>query len=147
MMAFKLKNHTSQSVIDVFDDIEKKIWIYIFKTIFPVILTDRESEFSSPEDIEIDRNTGEVLSQVFYCDSRQSQQKGKIEKNHVELWKIFPKGTDFNNYSQRDLDKALSNINSYPRKSLNLNSPSDVVKTTKPECILKLNHAKKIALM
>ena len=87
-----------------------------------------------------------MLSQVFYCDSRQSQQKGKIEKNHVELRKIFPKGTDFNNYSQKDLDKALSYINSYPRKSLNLNSPIDVVKTTKPECVLELNLAKKIAL-
>ena len=146
MMAFKLKDHTSQSVIDIFDDIKQKIGIDTFKTIFPVILTDRGSEFSSPEDIEIDKNTGEVLSQVFYCDSRQSQQKGKIEKNHVELRKIFPKGTDFNKYSQKDLDKALSYINSYPRKSLNLNSPIDVVKTTKPECVLELNHAKKIAL-
>ena len=55
MMAFKLKDHTSQSVIDIFDDIKQKIGIDVFKTIFPIILTDRGSEFSSPEDIEIDK--------------------------------------------------------------------------------------------
>ena len=146
MLIFLIESASQKCVQAVFDELNEKLGTEIFQRLFPVILTDRGSEFSSPEDIEIDKDTAEVLTNIFYCDSRQSQQKGKIEKNHVELRKIFPKGTDFNKYSQKDLDKALSYINSYPRKSLNLNSPIDVVKTTKPECVLELNHAKKIAL-
>ena len=146
MMAFKLKDHTSQSVVDVINDIKKQIGIETFKLVFPAILTDRGSEFSSPEGIERDAETGELVTRVFFCDSRQSQQKGKIEKNHVELRKIFPKGTDFNKVSQKELNNALSQINSYPRKILNFSTPFDVMKTTKPECILELSHAKKITL-
>ena len=51
MMAFKLKDHTSQSVVDVINDIKKQIGIETFKLVFPAILTDRGSEFSSPKEM------------------------------------------------------------------------------------------------
>ncbi|MEG1821232.1 MAG: hypothetical protein RR201_03230 [Malacoplasma sp.] len=61
--------------------IKEKIGIDTFKQSFKLILTDRGVEFSNPKDIEFHSETGELLTHIFYCDSRQSQQKEKIEKN------------------------------------------------------------------
>lgn len=146
MLAFKLKDHTSNRIIEVFDWIKEQLGTDVFKQTFPIILTDRGSEFSNPNGIEMDKDTNELLTHVFYCDSRQSQQKGKIEKNHEELRKIFPKGFDFNSITQDELNKALSHINSYPRKLLNYKSPYDLFsKYTNPN-VLNLNKSTKISL-
>lgn len=80
MLAFKLYDHTSNSVINVFNLIKSKIGNELFKTTFHVILTDRGTEFSNPSLVEYDEKTGKKLCSIFFCDSRQSQQKGKIEK-------------------------------------------------------------------
>ena len=80
MLAFKIKDQTSNSIIEIFDHIKNSVGNKIFSQYFKVILTDRGKEFSNPIAIEIDKNTNEKLISVFYCDSRQSQQKGKIEK-------------------------------------------------------------------
>lgn len=145
MLAFKLKDHTSSSVIAVFNLIKEKLGAEIFKQTFKIILTDRGSEFSLPEAIEIDNCTGEVLTRVFYCDSRQSQQKGKIEKNHEELRKIFPKGFDFNLINQNDLNLALNHINSLPRKIFNFNTPYKLFKSYAPLDVLDLNNSTSIS--
>ena len=42
-------------------------------------------------------------------------QKGACEKNHVELRKILPKGTDFDALTQWDVSVACSHVNSYVR--------------------------------
>ena len=53
-------------------------------------------------------NMGYTATNVFYCDAMQSQQKGKIKKNHEELRKMFPKGLDFRKITQADLNYALN---------------------------------------
>lgn len=57
---------------------------------------------------------------VFYCDARQSQQKGGCERNHVELRKILPKGRgiSFDRLGGRDCAVLMSQLNSEPRPSL-----------------------------
>ena len=42
-------------------------------------------------------------------------QKGACEKNHVELRKVLPKGTDFDALTQWDVTVACSHVNSYVR--------------------------------
>ena len=92
---------------------------------FEVILTDNGTEFSDPESIEFDFNTGEKLINLFYCDPNCSWQKGSIEKNHEYIRYILPKGTSFAGLSQNDCDLIASHINSVPRLSLNNFSPFD----------------------
>lgn len=40
---------------------------------------------------------------------------GKIEKNHEYIRYIIPKGTPMDNYTQNDISKMMSHINSVPR--------------------------------
>lgn len=123
MLAFLREHNDAQSVIDIFNSIEDKIKIELFKKLFPVILTDNGSEFSNPLEIEFSNKTGEQRTQIFYCEPGRPDQKGSCEVNHEMIRRILPKGTSFDNLNQEDINKMMSHINSYKRKKLNNCSP------------------------
>lgn len=123
MLIYLLPYKQSKYVTDVFNLLKKQLGINEFKRLFEVILTDNGTEFSDPDSIEIDFNTGEKISNLFYCDPNCSWQKGSIEKNHEYIRYILPKGTSFSGLTQNDCDLISSHINSVPRISLNNISP------------------------
>ena len=92
MIAFLRITNTSQSVIDVFNQLYELLGKEIFKKLFPVILTDNGSEFSNPKAIEFAPD-GTRRTSVFYCDPSAPYQKGSIEVNHELIRRILPKGT------------------------------------------------------
>ena len=123
MLIYLLPYKQSKYVTQVFNYLKGLLDIDEFKRLFEVILTDNGTEFTDPESIEVDFNTGEILSSVFYCDPNCSWQKGSIEKNHEYIRYILPKGTSFAGLSQDDCNLIASYINSVPRRSLNNLSP------------------------
>lgn len=125
MLIYLLPYKQSKYVTEVFNNIKKLIGIDEFKRLFEVILTDNGTEFSDPESIEIDIDTGEKVASVFYCDPSSSWQKGSIEKNHEYIRYILPKGTSFAGLTQENCYLIASHINSTPRLSLNNSSPFD----------------------
>ena len=138
MLAFLLKDKTTKEVMRVFEWIKEQLGIELYKKTFACILTDNGSEFADPKIIEFDYKTGEKICNLFYCDPGKSGQKGKIEKNHVELRKVFPKGCDFSIFNQKQINIALSHINSEPRAILNGNCPGVIAKVFLNEKILAL---------
>ncbi|MBQ3141878.1 MAG: IS30 family transposase [Bacilli bacterium] len=125
MLIYLLPYKQTKYVIEVFNSIKELIGIEEFKRLFEVILTDNGTEFSDPESIELDFNTGEKLVSLFYCDPNCSWQKGSIEKNHEFIRYILPKGSSFAGLTQDDCFLIASHINSVPRVSLNNASPFD----------------------
>lgn len=125
MLIFLLPYKQSKYVTEVFLQLKNTLGSEEFSRLFEVILTDNGTEFSDPESIEIDINTGEKISSVFYCDPNCSWQKGSIEKNHEYIRYILPKGTSFAGLTQQDCDLLASHINSVPRISLNNQCPYD----------------------
>lgn len=123
MLAFLREHNDAQSVINTFNSIEDELKIDLFKKLFPVILTDNGSEFSNPLEIEFSRKTGERRTQIFYCEPGRPDQKGSCEVNHEMIRRILPKGTSFDDFTQEDINKMMSHINSYKRKKLNNCSP------------------------
>lgn len=119
MLAFIRDANNSQSVIDIFNQLEISLGISAFKKLFPVILTDNGSEFSNPKALEISPFSNEARTQIFYCEPYASWQKGHIENNHLNLRKILEKGTSFDDLTQQNVDLIVSHINSVARKSLN----------------------------
>ena len=122
MMAFLRDANTSQSVIDVFDYLYRKLGRELFEKLFPVILTDRGSEFSNPRMIETEHG-GIRRTFVFYCDPSSPYQKGSIEVNHELVRRILPKGTSFDKLTQEDVDHMMNHINSYRRAKLGNKTP------------------------
>lgn len=123
MLAFLRDTNNSQSVIDIFDRLNELLEIDMFKNLFPVLLGDNGSEFSNPIAIECDRTTGEIRTSMFYCDPCAAFQKGAAEKNHEEIRKVLPKGTSFDNLTQKDISLMMDHINSYSRPILNDRTP------------------------
>lgn len=119
MLAFLRDANNSQSVINVFNHLEKTLGITVFQKLFPVILTDNGSEFSNPTALEFSPYSKKQRTQIFYCEPYASWQKGHIENNHLNLRKILEKGTSFDDLTQQDIDLVVSHINSIARKSLN----------------------------
>lgn len=95
MLVFVLKQKCKDEVTRVFLHLKDLLGNELYKKLFPVILTDRGSEFCDPEMIEVDTTTGDLLTRVFFCDSYSSFQKGAIEENHELLRYIIPKGVIF----------------------------------------------------
>ena len=65
-----------------------------------------------------DYKTGRKITNIFYCNSYASYQKGSIEQNHELIRYVIPKGHVFDNLNQNDIDKLVSHINSYYRDSI-----------------------------
>lgn len=125
MLIYLLPDKTAASVKKVFDLLEEKMSTIGFINVFPVILTDRGIEFSNPDSLEcgID-NT--IRTSIFFCDPMASWQKPGIEKNHEYIRNILPKGSLFDNLTQRDVIKLANHINSAARASLNGRNPLEL---------------------
>lgn len=129
MLAFIREHNDAQSVIDIFNNLQKNLGIDKFKELFVLILTDNGSEFSNPAEIEFDMTTGELKTQIFYCHPSSPNEKGSCEVNHELIRRILPKGTSFDELNQEGINIMMSHINSYKRKKLNNVSPYTIFST------------------
>ena len=110
------------SVIDIFDRLFARLGREQFIRLFPLLLTDRGSEFSNPAAIEKSPE-GLRRTYVFFCDPNAAYQKGALEVNHELIRRVLPKGTPFDCLSQSDVDLMMNHINSYRRPKLGNKSP------------------------
>ena len=122
MMAFLRASNTSQSIIDIFDNLYAALGRKLFEKLFPVLLTDRGSEFSNPAALE-KSTEGIRRTHVFFCDPNAAYQKGSLEVNHELIRRILPKGTSFDCLEQVDIDRMMNHINSYRRLKLGNKTP------------------------
>jgi len=118
MLGYLRENNTARSVTEVINRLYEVLGREMFCKMFPVILTDRGSEFTNPTAIEFDEN-GERRTNIFYCDPQRSNQKGSIEVTHEFIRRILPKKTSFKNLTQEKVQQMMNHINSYTRKKLN----------------------------
>lgn len=63
---------------------------------------------------------------TFFCDAYSSWQKGGVENGNKMFRRYFPKGTDFGDVSQQQINQAIFRINSKPRKILGYRSALEV---------------------
>lgn len=123
MLMFIIKKYKPSEVAKIFQLLRNSLKNDLYKKIFEVILTDNGWEFSKPEDIEFDPNTGEKLINVFYTEPYSSWQKGGIERNHEFIRYIIPKGISFDNLTKKNVNDMMNNINNVQRKSLDYQTP------------------------
>ena len=135
MLAFLRDRNTARSVTEVFEWLYETLGHEQYCRLFPIILTDRGSEFTDPVSIECTK-LGEIRSRVFYCDPQRSDQKGGCEDTHEFIRRILPKGTSFDSLQQSDILLMMSHINSYTRKKLNNQSANRLFSFLYGETIL-----------
>lgn len=136
MLAFIRDANTSQSVIDIFNQLYTELQPDVFRRLFPVLLGDNGSEFSNPSAIEND-SQGQQRTHVFYCDPQASYQKGAAENNHTFIRRIVPKRTTLDNFTQQDITLMMNHINSYGRSNLGDKTPYEIFATLYGEDVLR----------
>ena len=125
-LMFLRERNTAGSVTEIFCRLRKALGEEKFRMLFQVIITDRGSEFSDPEKIEADMETGEIQCRVFYCDPMNTNQKSNCERNHELIRYIIPKNHAKDEYTEEEIRKMMNHINSYPRKKWNGQAPIDL---------------------
>ena len=118
--------HGWLSVNAVFDKLTLLLGLDLFRKLFPVILTDNGTEFKGVHNLEFTEN-GARRTRIFYCDPQASWQKGRIEKNHVLIRQILPKGTKFSTLSDESVHLITEHINSVTRELFENQTPFDLM--------------------
>lgn len=129
-----LPDGTAEAVAGALGMLERAAGAPLFRRLFGLVLTDNGAEFSDPGALEGSALGGGPRCRVYYCDARQSQQKGRCERNHVELRKLLPKGRGirFDALDGRDMAELMSMLNSEPRRALYGATPIAMLKAAAP---------------
>ena len=120
-----IKNPNSSKVVEFFDDLEEKLGIDTFKVLIPVILTDRDPNFSDIDGICYSKKTGEERCKIFFCDPYVSNQKPNVENMNKQIRLFFPKGKSVDKYSKNDIKTINKAIINKPLRSLDGNTPRE----------------------
>ena len=137
---FLLNGKDSSDVTNKLNEILNIIGIDNYKKIFGVILTDNGSEFTDIRGIEMDPDTGEVKTNLYFCHPGACGEKGSCERNHELFRYIIPKGTSFDGLTQEHLNIITSHVNSYKRKSTDYSTPLELFRAYfGPEILDKFN--------
>lgn len=133
-IAMMLNEHTSEAVVGALDTLETVLGYELFKTVFPVILTDNGSEFMDIHGMERScTDPKKQRTKIFFCEPNRSDQKGAAENNHKYIRYVIPKSTSLEPYTQDDINLMFCHINSYPRKSLYGRTPFELARSVLPE--------------
>ena len=120
-----INNPNQSKVVDFFDELEEKIGINAFLDLVPVILTDRDPNFTDIEGICFSKITGEERCKLFFCDSYVSNQKPNVENINKQLRLFFPKGKTIDTYNKKDIKNINQTLLNRPLKSLDSFTPKD----------------------
>ena len=126
-MYILLGNKTAARVNQAFKSIITRLGKERFSKVFTVLLSDNGPEFDDLLSLETDED-GVVLCHIFFTRAYRSSDKAECERNHELFRYIKKKGKTLDTLEEEDIELINSNINSYPRKSLNWKTPIEAMK-------------------
>lgn len=115
MIGFLQDTKEMEGMVNSFNHLENLLGLEQFREMIPLVLTDNGSEFADPETFESSLKEEELRTSIYYCEPRQSQQKGSLEKNHEYIRYVVPKGSSFDSCNQETINLIFSHINSTVR--------------------------------
>lgn len=93
-----------------------------FREIFKSITTDNGSEFLEHDKLIRSVHGGRRFD-VWYCHSYAAWEKGTNENHNRMIRRFFPKGTNFDKVSKKEVAALQDWMNGYPRKILGWKTP------------------------
>lgn len=117
----KLPDRKAETVRRAIDRLERKT--PDFRQKFRSITTDNGSEFMGYDHlIKSCRCKGERFA-IYYCHSYSAWEKGSVENHNRMIRRFFPKGTNFDDVTPKDVRRVQDWMNRYPRRVLDWQSP------------------------
>ena len=117
LRAFKLDKTSARTVREYIQEFTKKIPNTKLRT----LTLDNGTEFSEHKELE-----ERTVLDVYFAYPYHSWERGTNENTNGLLRYFFPKGSAFAGVTQEDVDRAVRNLNTRPRKRLGYATPSDV---------------------
>lgn len=112
---FLLKEHTAAAVVKALDRLERKTGA-AFRKIFKTITVDNGSEFADWQGMERSKRNKKNRTKVYYCHPYSSWERGSNENQNKLVRRHIPKGVNFDDKTQGDIDNIAEWINNYPRR-------------------------------
>ena len=120
-----ITNPNSNKIVKYFDELEEKIETNNFIELIPVILTDRDPNFTDIDGICFSKISGEERCKLFFCDPYVSNQKPNVENINKQLLLFFPKGKTIDTYNNKDIKNINQPLLNRSLKSLDSYTPKD----------------------
>lgn len=112
---FKLPDHTAEAVVSAVDGLERK-WGELFKNVFKSITVDNGSEFAFCEELERSILGEGKRTQLYYCHPYSSWERGTNEVTNKMVRRKVPKGTNFDEKTDEEVQEIEDWVNNYPRR-------------------------------
>ena len=103
-----------------------------FESKFRSITTDNGSEFMEYQKLKKSIKHKGDRFQLYYCHSFAAWEKGTNENHNRIIRRWFPKGTDFTNVTQKEVQACQDWMNNYPRKILDWKTPLQLTAVLAP---------------
>jgi len=121
-----IPDKTMGSVVRALDRLERR-YGKLFPALFKSITVDNGTEFSDCEGMERSVYKGRgKRTKIYYCHPYCSSERGSNEKQNQMIRRKFPKGTNFDKVTAKEVQAAEDWLNNYPRKKLGWASSNDV---------------------
>ena len=116
-LIFKLPDHTDEAVVAALDKLERRYGADMFRQIFKTITVDNGSEFADVNGLERSiLEEGEKRTHLYYCHPYSSWERGTNEVTNKMVRRKVPKGTNFDDKTDEEIEEIESWINGYPRR-------------------------------
>lgn len=110
-----LPDHTADAVVDAVDNLERK-WGIMFSQVFKTITVDNGSEFAYYEALERSVDGERKRTSLYYCHPFCSSERASNENQNRMIRRKVPKGTNFDDMTDEELQSIEDWMNEYPRR-------------------------------
>lgn len=114
----KIRNKKSSTVVRALNRLEKQYGSKAFREKFKTITCDNGVEFLDAKGIEKSIYIKQLRTTVYYCHPYSSYERGTNENINRMIRRFFPKGTNFDDITSKQVAMVEAWINNYPRKIL-----------------------------
>ena len=124
----KQPDKTAESVVAALDELEREYGDKFYK-LFKTITVDNGTEFADVEGIERScLYPGRKRTTVYYCHPCCSCERGSNENGNRMIRRKIPKGINFENITDKEVQEVEDWVNNYPRRMFGYRSSKDLYK-------------------
>lgn len=110
-----LEEHTTAQVVGRINELEAE-WGERFSIVFKTITVDNGTEFADCAGLEQSSLGEGSRTKLYYCHPYSSYERGSNEVQNRLVRRKIPKGTNFDDKTEDDIQAVQDWINNYPRK-------------------------------
>ena len=116
-----LKDGKTESVVAAMNHLEEIYGTVRFKAIFKTITVDNGSEFADYKGIQHSCIEDAERTHLYYCHPYSSYERGGNENSNKLIRRWLPKGSDFSDLTEKQVQYIEDWMNNYPRRRLSYN--------------------------